>query len=1467
VSYTVLDDRVDVGATVSIDVLLNYDYDGSDVTDGSVSINSVPAEYIGSGVWRINESEIVVGDNLYDTVTASGNSFGITKVDQNGRSQLVIWDQIAVRSITASDYRDDVGSTITVYITLEYEYNDADVTDGSVIVNTFSFTYTGANGIWSTDRSRSIVTNETYNSVSASGNTFGISSIDLGGASTTIIWDRIRILTITVDDGRLDTDATARIMVTAELEYDGHLLGSGDSLSMDDLAMSWHVASGWFYLDTSQSSVGLWRYYVNTSGANEATYAISVINTAGLSQDVIWDRLVVTITPDSSSVFDYTDVSFTLDISFDYDDSACTTYLVDVSRNGTYWRSFAFANVSQFVDNNIATTYQYTVQIVVSESANGITTFTSNTVEVVWTTPSNFAPFNNGAPKLDNPDDTDNLYSRLRLYFITSSFIDYDGYADIDYVELSLWDNSRLFEVWCVRYTPATDTFSIEAGIEYIYLSSSSSHLEGGALLNVTWHIKIDWDHFDLPNVDVRQYVVDTSAVSDLDWSESNWDIETRLDYSTIPFLSDDRGDIDTVDLQASGNVTYYGSLLSPLTNETDIWVIHDFSGSWSGSINAFGEISVSGIGSSSLIRLNTYTFKIVAAGSGPTGADLFYTTSPTSTFITDRIEFYISGVDDSRININDMGDVWWSARYQYDGTDIQSGLTAYLNGINLLSWDVTNSRWHYQEARASSTKIVYQISSATEIGFGITNWIDSTTNQTIIWDSLVISITDPIDQRTNVGTNATGITVSATYSYDSTPFDGTILLTNTTFQFPSVHRQYYTAASAFGDTHGIDVISVNDQTWCIWDQIEVVSIISNVTYMDPNEYARIQVYLLYDFDDAPVEDGNFSLKFEDLVHLADGIWEVNVTRLSYQMINFDTLTTCDATIFGITQFDLYGNELAIYWDRLEIYDSSAADSRINVGSIGYSRWSVRLENAGIEITSGLTAQATGSVALTYVDSYWRASHSSDTVGDQTFTILSASLEGIDFFISSTNDVTIIWDRIQVLSTSASTTNPVIEDFFIVSATLAYEYDGTTVTDGVVTLWDQGSQITMAFNASGGNWYANFTKVVVGEYTFYIEAVSGNQHGITVLTPGTAVGNQITVEFVEPPLPRLTPMMIAGIGGGVVVIIAIIAVLARRRYMVHVPYEIKQINAILDSMEKDEKVEEIDIKPAEQSVLELLEVGLLELGLTMDELLATIDEAELEDIRLLEPDMEMLEALEEFELPEPEPEEEEEEVAVREIPEPESTGEFEELDVEAYTDMESAAEEALALMLEEVRKVKEKGGVKVPVTKDDWIEKLPLSVKSMFFEEELKELEMPDIEQLAQLSPEEVEELLDSISAAQITDSIDVEQSYAEISDALKIKFDEIEEEEVDEASQKKRLIRSLPGCVFVQFSEEWLENLTLEELEELNQLSEDELKMVMASLSKATESAKPEQLDEVETEEINNEEEKESQDHEDEVE
>jgi hypothetical protein len=1411
-SYLVLDDRVNVNSVVNVDVTIEYDYDNSDVETGTVLINGISASYRGSGVWRISVAESTVIARTYDTVVCTGNAYEISNVNQNSKSATVIWDQVTVRSIVATDDRCNVGTTVTISITLEYEYDDSDVVDGLVIANSIPFSYTGSNGVWSVDRMRNSVVSELFNSIVISVNEYGITSVNQNGQSTTVIWDRIRVLTTGALDSRVNVNSAATLFVTAELEYDHHPLTGVDTIFLGSSSMTWDAVHSRFYLNATHASIGRWIYYANATGAVESDYGITLVNTQGLVQGVIWDQLNISIAPGSTSVYDFETVTFTMTVAFSYDSAPCTSYLISISRNSSYWLSFNYANRSLFSDSNSNLTYNYTAMVVVSDTLYGIVVFSTNAVQVTWSTPSNFVPTNNAAPLLLNPDDTLTLYARLRQYSITSQLLDYDGCTDIDYVEISLWDNSRSFEVWRLRYNTTSHLFSVVTGSSYIQISSGSSYIEMGYILNVTWIVKINWNHPDLQNTDVRQFVVDKASASDTDWYESNWKVETRLAYSTMPYLSDDRGNVGTINLQAFGKVVYYGSLLSPRANETDVWVVHDFSGSWSGNVDIFGNFVINNIGSSSEVRLNVYTFKIVVQGSGPASAELLYTTSATDVFITDRIEFYLSGVVDSRININTVGDVYWKARYQYDGTDVQSNLEASLNNIYPLTWDSSSSRWHFQETRSSAMRHNYTISAASESTYGITSWVQTAPSRYIIWDSLIIAITDPFDQRINVNSNASGISVRAVYAYDSTKYDGVIQLNNTVFQYSTVQRQYYTVFSVSSDSFGITAISVNDMTWCIWDQVEVVSILSDYTYLDPSKTARIQIYLRYDFDDSPVVDGAFSLKYENLTHIGDGVWEANVTRSLYQTIDFDTLTICDASGFGITAFSMYGHEKTIYWDRLEIFSSFSPDPRINVGATGFIMWSARLQNSGVTITSGLDAETNDGSPLVFIDGYWRSSHTLDSVGDATFSVTSAAVEGISFFTVSASDITLIWDRVRVVTTSATSTVPEVEQYIQVQATLVYEYDNTPVTDGVVSLWDQAGQIAMFYNISGSFWYANLTKVDTGNYTFYISAVSGNYYGISALNLDSHV---ITVQFVPPALPRLTPMMMLTISSGFGLILVASAVLVRKKYLVKVPYEIKQINRALKSMKNEETVEPLDVKDLDTIIFGLLEPGLIELGLSLEGIIGTVGAEEIKTEWKSDAETELADIMDEFHLPD----------YKRELDEYE-------LDATLLSDSESEA--AWSTLLKEIRQKTTEEGLKVPITKEDWIERIPSEIKAMFFEEELLKLDVSELEQLTQLTPDEVQDITTTISKNEEMYSYKSEDTAGVISDALS---ERAEHEECDTEEEKERLLMRLPSFIREFFSKSWLEKLTCRDINELLNIPESELKEIIQSLIESRES------------------------------
>jgi len=137
-SYSITDNRVNIDDVVNLDVALEYEYDNTPVVDGVVTINLESASHTVGGVWRISVSKSTVQGVTYDTVACSGNSFGISEVNHNFQSQLIIWDQITVRSYTVLDNRVNIDDSVNIDVFLQYEYDDTNVTDGSVTINTIS---------------------------------------------------------------------------------------------------------------------------------------------------------------------------------------------------------------------------------------------------------------------------------------------------------------------------------------------------------------------------------------------------------------------------------------------------------------------------------------------------------------------------------------------------------------------------------------------------------------------------------------------------------------------------------------------------------------------------------------------------------------------------------------------------------------------------------------------------------------------------------------------------------------------------------------------------------------------------------------------------------------------------------------------------------------------------------------------------------------------------------------------------------------------------------------------------------------------------------------------------------------------------------------------------------------------------------------------------------------------------------
>ena len=196
-----------------------------------------------------------VGSETFDTVSSSGNAYGITDVNQNGQSQTIIWDRIQVVTTTVDDGRINVGTSCEIRVTLVLEYDSTPLGTGdTVILNGVAMTWDAGDSRFELTRLQSSVGKWTYFVNSSLESTYGISALNLNSQEISVIWDQIVILTTAVDDGRVNTDSAAELRVTAELAFDGHALGAGDTIIMDSASMTWDGANGWFDLSRTQST-------------------------------------------------------------------------------------------------------------------------------------------------------------------------------------------------------------------------------------------------------------------------------------------------------------------------------------------------------------------------------------------------------------------------------------------------------------------------------------------------------------------------------------------------------------------------------------------------------------------------------------------------------------------------------------------------------------------------------------------------------------------------------------------------------------------------------------------------------------------------------------------------------------------------------------------------------------------------------------------------------------------------------------------------------------------------------------------------------------------------------------------------------------------------------------------------------------------------------------------------------------
>jgi len=278
----VVDDRVNYNAEGTVWFKVRWQSDDAEFqgSHGSVTLNGSLLMTWSStnNRWEYSYTLNAVGKKAYYVISITDNQYGITGFDDNVGTKSIVWDRVDIDSFSVADNRINVGDTAQFTVAGVYEY------DGEVWVGTYSLNDT---------TTKNTVGKYGYRVSSITDSNYGLTAFTQTAPDLYVIFDRIEIYYMVLDDSRVDVESSVEFRVKARLDYDNHELGSGDSVTANFGALSWDATNGWFVGSYSQNTVS--DYTFTVTSASEATYGITATYIATSEPTGIWDEVEVSI--------------------------------------------------------------------------------------------------------------------------------------------------------------------------------------------------------------------------------------------------------------------------------------------------------------------------------------------------------------------------------------------------------------------------------------------------------------------------------------------------------------------------------------------------------------------------------------------------------------------------------------------------------------------------------------------------------------------------------------------------------------------------------------------------------------------------------------------------------------------------------------------------------------------------------------------------------------------------------------------------------------------------------------------------------------------------------------------------------------------------------------------------------------------------------------------------------------------
>jgi len=238
-----------------------------------------------------------VQSNTYHVYINLADADGTDQDALDGDTTAVIGDRIKVNlgSLTVADSRIDINTEGQYWCTAQSEYADAHSLGAgdSLVLSGYTFTWDAGDSRWEYNTTQAGVTFITINSLtSVNEATYGITSGNINSNTATIVWDRYKVNAATLafedPDGRANVGVAGIFSCTVESEYDGHVLGAGDSLVLSGYTFTYN---GTYWVNSTSPATPTSVTINSLTSVNEATYGITVGNINANSATGKWDRI------------------------------------------------------------------------------------------------------------------------------------------------------------------------------------------------------------------------------------------------------------------------------------------------------------------------------------------------------------------------------------------------------------------------------------------------------------------------------------------------------------------------------------------------------------------------------------------------------------------------------------------------------------------------------------------------------------------------------------------------------------------------------------------------------------------------------------------------------------------------------------------------------------------------------------------------------------------------------------------------------------------------------------------------------------------------------------------------------------------------------------------------------------------------------------------------------------------------